>query len=114
MALTILSSRACRSERRDDARHALDSVGQRLMLPDADYRPSRAFEPGDLFEIAFPRTFDLCFPERCIARWNRPVRPAAMPEAPVDEHRESKAGEDDVWPNPMAVAQRQTRVLEKA
>jgi hypothetical protein len=70
------------------------------MLPHADHRPTTSTKGSVDSAISFQVTFELRVPVRAISLGPSSVLWTAMPEAAVDEHRDTGAREDDVRSDP--------------
>jgi hypothetical protein len=69
------------------------------VFPCTKHRPSELLEEPRLLCVTGLVDLDLCGPVRLVGSRPRAVLEAAVPEAPVDEHREARSGEDDVGPD---------------
>src|SRR4051812_13108616 len=77
----------------------LDPVGclhRRFVLPDPQYVPAQTLENHVRVAVARLSPLDLPAPPLLIGDGAYAVLGAAVPEATVDEHRQSGAGEGDV------------------
>src|ERR1700691_4442196 len=72
---------------------------QGLVLPEPDHGPARRAERGVGGPVALHIAAQLRFPVPGIGRWLAAVLRAAVPEAPVDEHRDPLGCEHDVRPH---------------
>lgn len=67
------------------------------MLPDSDDGPAVRNEVSGVADVPMPVLLDLRTPVRLVGCRDGPVHGASMPEAAVDENRNSLLREDDVW-----------------
>jgi hypothetical protein len=77
----------------------LDAVGSQsgvLVLPHSNYVPASRGKPPVSVAIAQPIRLDLLAPEVGIVRRPGRVFQAAVPEAPVDEHRHVRRRENEI------------------
>src|SRR3954449_12536487 len=80
----------------EGVRDPLRRRGRRLVLPDPHDRPALGREARVRVAVARDVSLDLRPPEVRVVARPRTVLGAAVPEAAVDEHRDLRAGEDDV------------------
>jgi hypothetical protein len=100
---------APRSRKHSD--HCSDGSIERLVFPQPYDRPAGLAERGVGGSIAFDILLKLRLPVPRIGRWLATVLGARMPEAAVNEHRDSPRRENDVWPNSHPVIQVQPKIL---
>lgn len=79
--------------------HPLDLISHRLgvlVLPEAQWHPADLSEVSISVEVASAVRGELLLPPGCVRLRCNPVLGAAMPEAPIDEHRHPCWSEEDV------------------
>lgn len=76
--------------------HAAGGLAGVLMLPDAQHPPPRSTQPAIGVCIAQSIGLDLCPPIRGVGLWPGPMLGTPVPEAAIDEDRNTSAGEEDV------------------
>lgn len=78
-----------------------------FVLPESQHTPSKRLETLHGVEVTLPVCFELCPPPICIGLWPSGVSRAAVPEATVNEHRNSGLGEGQIraatglWERPV-------------
>jgi hypothetical protein len=72
----------------------------RLVLPNAHHSPARRHQGAVVTSIPLDIALELCLPIRLVLRGRCTVLGAAVPEAPIHEHREPLTSEDHVGATP--------------
>ena len=92
--------------------HTISRFVHGLVLPDSDHEPTGGLQPSRGILVAATIGLEFLPPPLSIVPRHGSVLRAQMPEAAVDEHRNSLTGEDDVDPSAPPVERRVDAVTE--
>lgn len=113
-ATLVVVSRQTAPDRTDRGDDAIGRLAWVHMLPDAKDLPALRFEHSRRLTVPLHVPRQLRLPVLMMSSGNIRVHRAAVPEATIDEHSETKPSEDDVRPTPPIGARSVVNPVSKA